>query len=71
MIRSNTEAAFHQSLDRLIACPARADQLDHFIDITNCIDQALDPVRFLLCLVQAVGGTPTDHIDAVLDIKVD
>ena len=56
---------------RVRACAgvvARADELDHLVDVEDRDEQSLDEVQPLLAPRQAVLGPPGDDLDPVVEV---
>src|SRR5690606_20356028 len=58
----------HQTRARLVRVRRTTDQLDHGVEVVECLGQSTEDVSALLGLTQPVAGTPDDDIDLVVDV---
>ena len=67
----NAEGALHQSCNRFLSRACRADDADHFINVTHCKDQALKAMCLLLRLAKKEGSAAPNDFLAVSDVQID
>ncbi len=71
MIGGDAERAGAQFADGLLARLARTNELHHFVDVADGVDQAFEDVAALLGLFQQVARAPDDHLFAMGDEVLD